>query len=159
MTVSSISHLLVDCLHDLADGQRQLADRLGTIAKATSEISLRQVFDLIGKEGGEWADELHSASNALEPEEPDAPNIWMKGILDDAERDTEMIVRGRLLDIALVGAIQKALASSDVSFDTALAVAAECAVSEISELLDRAQQGIRRNRARLHSFLHQLCEA
>lgn len=159
MTVSSIPHLLVDCLHDLADGQRQLADRLGTIAESADEASLRQMFQLIGSEGRILAGELHAACEALEPAEPDAPNIWMQGILDDAERDTEMIVRGRLLDIALVGAIQKALASCDVSFDTALAVAAECGNDEIGETLERAQRGTRRNRDRLRSFLDQLSGA
>lgn len=160
MTVSTIPQLLIDCLHDLSDGHRQLSRRLGdTIAGATDDPSFGQVLQLLGRDAGEAAEELKSASDQLSLKEPDASNLWMKGILDDAERDIEMIDRGRLLDIALVGAIQKALASCDVSFDTALAVAAECDHRKIGKTLENAQRLIRRDRKRLSSFLYQFCES
>jgi ferritin-like metal-binding protein YciE len=47
----------------------------------------------------------------------------MAGILDDAERDTRATQPGRLLDIALVGAIRKAKAAEIVSSETAMALA------------------------------------
>lgn len=49
-------------------------------------------------------------------------NLWMAGILDDAERDTRTIEAGRELDIAMIGAIRKALAAAIVSYQTAIAL-------------------------------------
>ena len=52
-------------------------------------------------------------------------NLWMAGILDDAHRDTQQTQPGRLLDIALIGAIRKAKAAEIVSSETAIALARE----------------------------------
>ncbi len=51
------------------------------------------------------------------------PNLWMAGILDDAERDTRSIAAGPFPDVALIGAIRKAKAAEIVSYETAVATA------------------------------------
>jgi hypothetical protein len=54
---------------------------------------------------------------------PDGPvNLWMKGVLDDAERDTRSTEPGALLDIALAGAIRKGKVAEVAACDTALAL-------------------------------------
>ena len=50
-------------------------------------------------------------------------NLWMRGILDDADRDARSHQPGAVLDIALVGVIRKAKAAEIVSTETALALA------------------------------------
>jgi len=52
------------------------------------------------------------------------PNIWLRAILDDAERDIASTVAGPLRDTALIGAFRKGKQAERVSFDTAIALAA-----------------------------------
>ncbi len=47
----------------------------------------------------------------------------MAGILDAADRDARATQAGRLLNIALVGAVRKAMAAQIVSSETAIALA------------------------------------
>ena len=51
-------------------------------------------------------------------------NLWMTGILNDADRDAQSHQRGPLLDTALIGALRKAKAAEIVSIETAMALAA-----------------------------------
>jgi ferritin-like metal-binding protein YciE len=63
-----------------------------------------------------------------------APNIWLRAILDDADRDTENVEKGNLLDIALVGAIRKAKQAERVSYETAMALAANLGGADTATL-------------------------
>lgn len=51
------------------------------------------------------------------------PNIWLRAILDDAERDVASIMAGPLRDTALVGAFRKGKQAQRVSLETAMALA------------------------------------
>jgi hypothetical protein len=64
------------------------------------------------------------------------PNLWMAGIIDDAERDTRSIEPGALLDTALIGAVRKAVAADAVSLETALALANAQAMRTVAEQLE-----------------------
>ncbi|MCA1748542.1 MAG: hypothetical protein LC634_03075, partial [Sphingomonadales bacterium] len=86
--VGTNTELLVTCLHDMADGEEQLADRLGKIAAHATDERLSEAFGAIVERAAAFARRFHEAASAVEAPEPDADNIWMRGILDDAERDT-----------------------------------------------------------------------
>lgn len=152
--VSSRAELLTDCLHDLADGERQLGETLGAIAGHVSDGELRDALKDIADQADSLAGDLDSAAAAVDAPEPDAANIWMRGILDDAQRDTEMIEPGMLLDLALIGAVRKALAAAFVSYETAVAVSA--VDPKIVPLLTQAKAGKRRADDRLAALLQRL---
>lgn len=110
--------LLHVALQDLRAGKGLLAERLPSIAQAVSDarlsallaaeidraVAARARLDDAGGEGG-----------------PD--NLWMAGILDDADRDATSHQAGAIRDVALIGAVRKAKAAEIVSFDTAIALA------------------------------------
>ena len=133
---SSRAALLRVCIQDLHAGKRLQAERLGGLARHASEPALQRMLEEEIARAGAQAERL--AELGVDVEGPD--NLWMSGILDDAERDTRSVEPGHLLDVAVLGAVRKAKASEIVSSETAIALA---------EALDMANLGaaVHANRA------------
>ncbi|WP_338446320.1 DUF892 family protein [Pelagerythrobacter marensis] len=132
------------CVWDLAAGARLLARRTPAVADKADEPALRHSLGQLRSEAETCADRLFATTG----ERSGPENLWMAGILDDAERDTRTLPVGPLLDLAIVGAIRKALQAQRASLDTAQVVARQLADSaaiatlmscrEATEARDRA---------------------
>ena len=122
----SMDDLLVECLHDLKGAEAQAGSRLPKISALAIDPVLRRTVFEVGLYARGTCSMLDGWANELSSEKSSSHNLWMKGILDDAERDTVMIDPGSLLDIAMIGAVRKSLAASIVSYETAIAVAHRC---------------------------------
>lgn len=121
--VSTVEALLVNALQDLHDGERAMAERLPAIADDVSGDIFRGMFE---DNACRSATQQRKVANLLESRNADiegVPNIWLRAILDDAQRDTEMVEKGALLDIALIAAIRKGKQAGRVSYETAIALA------------------------------------
>lgn len=119
--IASAPSLLHAAVQDLHAGKRDAAGRLPGIAARASDEALSALLEAQAASATAQADRLSACG--LDPSGP--KNLWMAGILDDAERDGRSTEPGRLLDIALIGAIRKAKAAEIVSSETALALATE----------------------------------
>lgn len=117
--IKTSRELLEAALQDLRAGAEAMASRLPAIAGHLTDDSLRAAFDDLVDRARQDADRLRETGMA----DGGPENLWMTGVLDDAERDTQATAPGGLLDTALIGAIRKGLASTIVSYDTALALA------------------------------------
>lgn len=125
--------LLTTCIQDMFAGELDLAARLPAVAAQAGDTSLRAVLDDIVSQARAHAARLEDSGRAKDG--PD--NIWMRGILDDAERDTRTIVAGPLLDTAMIGAVRKALAAKSVSYETAIAMAEALGERELAAAIRR----------------------
>ena len=119
--IGSAASLLHAAVQDLHDGKRRATKRLPAIAAQASDAGLRAILLAEAERATEQAERL--AATGLNTDGP--KNLWMAGILDDAERDGRLTQPGRLLDVALIGAIRKAKAAEIVSSETAVALAEE----------------------------------
>ena len=120
-TATASGELFSVCIEDLVAGRRQAAERLPQIARSAGS-SLAAVIAGLGRAFADQAarmEELCGESEGMQ-------NIWIKGILDDASRDTKTIAEGPLLDIALIGAVRKALVADCASLETASSLARSC---------------------------------
>lgn len=146
---STPRELLQLCLWDIAEGCRMLADRLPGIARHVRDPGLRASLE------EEVAGSARRSTRLLAPADrasgPD--NLWMAGILDDAERDTRSIAPGPLLDVAAIGAIRKALHSEIASLHTARAMGEACGRSDA---LEAVRSNLAVATARDHDLLAQL---
>lgn len=116
---SSRAALLHVAVQDLHAGKRAQADRLPPLADAVRDPALR---DLVRAEAARVA--AQAARLARAGGDMGGPaNLWIAGILDDADRDAGSHLPGPLLDVALLGAIRKAKAAEIVSSETAIALA------------------------------------
>lgn len=111
--------LLTVCVQDLHAGEAMLAAKLPRVAKHARDPGLQARLADVIVAAERRTERLRSSGRDV-----DGPrNIWMRGILKDARRDTKSIAAGPLLDIAMVGAVRKAMAAALVSYETAIALA------------------------------------
>ena len=136
--IASAASLLHTAVQDLHAGKRDAADRLPAIAAKASDPALVDLLTAEVAQAAAQADRL--AATGLDAMGP--KNLWMAGILDDAERDGRSTEPGRLLDVALVGAIRKAKAAEIVSSETAVALAREVGDEALEDVVaaNRAEE-------------------
>jgi len=122
--------LLRTCIQDLFAGCRAFADRYPRVAEQAQNRALRDELNQLVSHAAERAERLRSIDGAA-----DGPaNLWMLGILDDADRDTQTIAPGRHLDIALIGGVRKALVAEFVSLETGIALAGRIAQDDVAAI-------------------------
>lgn len=142
------------CLWDLAEAARLAARRLPAVAKQAADPGLRRDLNAMAAEMAGRADRLSHAGGQSEG----PPNLWMAGMLDDAERDTRTIAEGAKRDIAITGAARKMLLAERASLDTALVVARCVAdTGALAVLASCRKEGIDRD-ANLERVLNELAQ-
>ncbi len=114
--------LLIVAMQDLHDAERAWVDRGPDLHSAAGQ-ALQRFLDLDLMRSTKQAGRLVELLEALEADADGDPNIWLRAILDDAERDIVSIVEGPLRDTALIGAFRKGKQAERVSYETALALA------------------------------------
>jgi ferritin-like metal-binding protein YciE len=137
-TIASTASLLHAAVQDLHAGKADAATRLLRLAEHATDPELAE---LLGREAGRAGEQAQRiAGTGADGDGPRPRNLWMTGILDDAERDTRQTQAGRLLDIALIGAVRKAKAAEIVSSETAIALAEALADAPLAAVV-RANHG------------------
>lgn len=137
MKAGTARDLLVLAIQDLHDGERAWQER---IAELRSHIADEDLASFAGRQAelsAGQAARLEKIADDLKVAAQAAENIWLRAILDDARRDTEMIERGPLLDTALIGAMRKGIESERVSYETAIHVAVAIGMAEAAALLEQ----------------------
>lgn len=122
--------LLVVALQDLHDAEfawnergAALSDAAGTQLSAFLKTDLtRSVAQRMG---------LETLLGPLKAEVEGDPNIWLRAILDDAERDSRSIIAGPLRDTALIGAFRKGKQAERVSYETAVLLAGRLGMKDV----------------------------
>lgn len=127
---ASAAALLHVAVQDLHAGKAMQVERLGGLIDAVRDAELKRVLTEEHARVAVQQARLQGLADVS-----GAPgNLWMKGILDDAERDTQSHQPGYLLDIAVIGAVRKAKAAEIVSNETAFALAAREAPAMLEAL-------------------------
>lgn len=119
---STARELLVVALQDLNDAERAAVERLPSFEREVSP-GLATFLSQARETAAEQAARLERALDLLDASAIDTPNIWLRGILDDAARDYDTIIPGPLRDVALVGAFRKGKQAARVSYETAVGLA------------------------------------
>jgi ferritin-like metal-binding protein YciE len=111
--------LLTTAIQDLRAASALLVERLPPIIRHVEDGDLRRLLDKAVEKASSDCTRLVESGRG----EGGEPNLWMKGVLDDADRDASTIAAGPLRDTALIGAIRKGKAAAIVSYETAIALA------------------------------------
>jgi len=130
MSTDSRAALLHVALQDLRAGKALLIDRLPALADAAAADALRDVLERDRTNARRHAARLDNVADLA----GGPPNLWMAGILDDADRDATSHLRGAIRDTALIGALRKAKAAEIVSIETAMALAGSEAPAMLAPL-------------------------
>jgi ferritin-like metal-binding protein YciE len=151
MSQASKEELLQACVQDLHAARQVAIERLPCIAREAGP-ELTKLIEHLADTYAEQTRQFEEAGISLEGPE----NIWMSGVMDDAERDTRSIVRGPLLDTALIGAVLKGVAADAVSLETAIAVARSLEREHIAQLTERMHEHSGDHDARLRALLQEI---
>jgi len=145
------SELLQACIQDLYAARQVAVERIPCIIGEAGADLGKLLSDLVETYRDETG-EFEETDVSLDGPE----NIWMAGVMDDAERDTRSIVRGALLDTALIGAVRKGVAADSVSLQTAIAVANSLGRDDIAALTQRMWERSGDHDARLAALLQEI---
>jgi ferritin-like metal-binding protein YciE len=141
--VDSAAALFVEALQDLADAERALAERGPGVARAVCDDALQAMVIANGNAAAANVARLESMLADLDAPAHGADNIWLRAILDDADRDAATVARGVWRDVALTGALRKGKQAQRVSYETAIALAyyeqQDAAAIALSDLRDACE--------------------
>lgn len=133
--VEDMRGLLVMALQDLFDAETAMVQRLGVVHAHASDDDLRTIIAQDKARSAEQRAVLGELARDLDAAPGEATNIWLRAILDDADNDAATIARGPLRDIALAGALRKGKQSERVSYETAIALAAQLGLEKAERAL------------------------
>ena len=143
--------LLQACIQDLYAARQVAVERTPCVIGQAGADLAKLLTDLVETYSDE-ASQFEGTDISLDGPE----NLWMAGVMDDAERDTRSIVCGPLLDTALIGAIRKGVAADSVSLETAVAVANSLGRDDIAALTRRMRERSGDHDARLGALLQEI---
>ena len=152
MSTDTLPDLLQLCLWDLRAGCEAIGERLPAIMRQASDPQLRAALEACVAGARTRAARLRETGD----KEQGPDNLWMAGILDDAERDTRSIQSGVLLDLAMIGAVRKALLAELASLATARAIAASLSETEVAGALEANESELREQDQALEHLLGSL---
>ena len=124
--------LLLVAVQDLHDAETAWTERLAGFAEKTG------IGDFIAGQQTRSAtqrERLGEIAQALGGDTEGPENIWLRAILDDADRDCATIVAGPLRDVAVVGAFRKGIQSERVSYETAIGLASKLGYAKTADTL------------------------
>lgn len=146
--------LLVVALQDLQDAEAAWGERGPRLAADAGPEVARFLEAEVDRARDQAKRIAHLLAALGEPVKGD-PNIWLRAILDDAARDIRSTAAGPLRDTALIGAFRKGKQAERVSYETAIALAAQLHRTEDSALLTKS----RNEEAAADEQLHQMLGA
>lgn len=137
MTTKTPKALLLVAVQDLHDAESAWIERIDAFAQKTEALG----DFLAGQKTRSTAqrDRLKAIAGQLDGEVQGPANIWLRAILDDADRDCATIVAGPLRDIAVVGAFRKGIQSERVSYETAIGLAGKLDYGKTADALTRSR--------------------
>lgn len=145
------TELLQACIQDLYAARQVAVQRMPCVIGEAGADLAKLLDDLVETYSKE-SNQFEVTDISLDGPE----NIWMAGVMDDAERDTRSIVRGPLLDTALIGAVRKGVAADSVSLETAIEVARSLGRDDVAALTQRMRERSGDLDARLSALLQDI---
>jgi ferritin-like metal-binding protein YciE len=107
MALTSPTDLLTQELKEIHSAERQLSRALPKLAKAASSQRLREMLDQRREQGATLIEAIDEALEELGTTRARKKNDAIEGLIEDANQHVEEISDKKMLDAALIGAVQK----------------------------------------------------
>lgn len=107
MAIKSPQDLLTQEIKEIHSAERQLPRAIPKMVKAAGSEKLREMLQLRREQGGTLVEALDEALEEMEVTKARVKNVAMEGLIEDALQHAEEINDEKILDAALVGAVQK----------------------------------------------------
>src|SRR5512134_2297533 len=107
MAIKSPQDLLTQEIKEIHSAERQLSRAIPKLSKAASSEKLREMLQRRKEQGAILIEALDEALEEMEVSKARVKNVAMEGLIEDATQHADEIDDGKMLDAALVGAVQK----------------------------------------------------
>ena len=107
MAIKSPQDLLTQEIKEIHSAERQLSRALPKLAKATGSEKLREMLQRRREQGAILIEALDEALEEMQVSKGRVKNVAIEGLIEDANQHAEEIEDEKMLDAALIGAVQK----------------------------------------------------
>lgn len=107
MVLRSPTDLLTQEMKEIHSAERQLSRALPKLAKAASSQRLREMLEKRREQGATLIESVDEALEELGTTRARKKNDAIEGLIEDANQHVEEISDKKMLDAALIGAVQK----------------------------------------------------
>lgn len=107
MAIRSPQDLLAQEIKEIHSAERQLSRALPKLAKSAGSDTLREMLRRRQEQGATLIESLDEAMAEMNVTRGRVKNAAMEGLIEDANQHVEELDDERMLDAALVGAVQK----------------------------------------------------
>ena len=135
MSVETAEDLFTDELKDIYSAEKQAVRAFPRIAKAVQSDELKEAIQEHLEQTKQQVERLDRVFEILEKRATGKTCEGMKGLLEEAFTHIEEIEQGAVLDVALIGALQRVEHYEIAAYGTVASLAEEMGQEEIHELL------------------------
>jgi len=107
MALKAPQDLLTQEIKEIHSAERQLSRAIPKLAKAVSSEKLREMLQRRKEQGAILIESLDEALEEMEVSKARVKNVAMEGLIEDATQHVDEINDEKMLDAALIGAVQK----------------------------------------------------
>jgi ferritin-like metal-binding protein YciE len=107
MAIKSPQDLLTQEIKEIHSAERQLSRALPKLAKAVKSEKLREMLQRRREQGAILIEALDEALEEMQVSKGRVKNVAIEGLIEDANQHVEEINDEKMLDAALIGAVQK----------------------------------------------------
>jgi ferritin-like metal-binding protein YciE len=107
MAIKSPQDLLTQEVKEIHSAERQLSRAIPKLAKAAGSEKLREMLQRRREQGAILIEALDEALEEMEVTKARVKNVAIEGLIEDATQHVEEIEDEKMLDAALIGAVQK----------------------------------------------------
>jgi ferritin-like metal-binding protein YciE len=107
MAIKSPQDLLTQEIKEIHSAERQLSRALPKLAKAVRSEKLREMLQRRREQGAILIEALDEALEEMQVSKGRVKNVAIEGLIEDANQHVDEINDEKMLDAALIGAVQK----------------------------------------------------
>lgn len=107
MALKSPQDLLTQEIKEIHSAERQLSRAVPKLSRAVSSEKLREALQRRKEQGANLIEALDEALEEMEVSKARVKNVAIEGLIEDATQHIDEIDDGKMLDAALLGAVQK----------------------------------------------------
>jgi ferritin-like metal-binding protein YciE len=107
MAIKSPQDLLTQEVREIHSAERQLSRAIPKLAKAAGSEKLREMLQRRREQGAILIEALDEALEEMQVSKGRVKNVAIEGLIEDATQHVEEIEDEKMLDAALIGAVQK----------------------------------------------------
>lgn len=139
MEQETLSELLVECLRDIYDAEKQIVKALPKMIKSAENADLKEGLTNHLEETKQQVTRLEEAFQALGETAKSKPCKGMRGLLEEGSEVLGEGEPGAMLDLAIIAAAQKVEHYEISAYGTARTIAEKLGNQKVSKLLAKTE--------------------